>query len=66
MSNLLTSLQDAVEAAQETISYLVKEDRVYRSYSMDKFLQRRNNQDIMRKNSTLNYNIELQSFKNRI
>jgi len=45
---------------------IVKEDRVYRSYSMDKFLQRRNNQDIMRKNSTLNYNIELQSFKNRI
>lgn len=30
MSNLLTSLQDAVEAAQETISYLVKEDRVYK------------------------------------
>jgi hypothetical protein len=45
---------------------IVKEDRVYRSYSMDNFFQRRNNQDTMRKNSTLNYNIELQSFKNRI
>jgi len=45
---------------------IVKEDRVYRTYSMDDFFIRKNNQNNMRDNSSINYNIELQNFKNRI
>jgi hypothetical protein len=45
---------------------VVKEDRVYRTYSMDKFFQRKNNQNNMRENSVANYNLEIQNFKNRI
>ena len=45
---------------------VVKEDRVYRTYSMDKFFHRNNNQNNMRDKSTINYNKELETFKNRI
>jgi hypothetical protein len=45
---------------------VVKEDRVYRTYSMDKFFHRNNNQNNMRDKSTINYNKELEIFKNRI
>ena len=45
---------------------IVKEDRIYRTYSMDNFFIRKNNQNNMRDNSSINYNIELQKFKNRI
>ena len=45
---------------------IVKEDRVYRTYSMNDFFIRKNNQIDMRDNSSINYNIELQKFKNRI
>jgi len=45
---------------------IVKEDRVYRSYSMDQFFTRNNNQNSMRDNSSINYQKELISFKNRI
>ncbi len=45
---------------------IVKEDRVYRTYSMNDFFIRKNNQNDMRDNSSINYNIELQKFKNRI
>ena len=34
---------------------VVKEDRVYRTYSMDKFFHRNNNQNNMRDKSTINY-----------
>ncbi len=45
---------------------IVKEDRVYRTYSMDKFFTRNNNQNSMRDNSSINYNLEIQNFKNKI
>lgn len=45
---------------------IVKEDRVYRTYSMDKFFTRNNNQNSMRDNSSVNYNIEIQNFKNKV
>ena len=45
---------------------IVKEDRVYRTYSMDKFFTRNNNQNSMRDNSSINYNLEIQKFKNKI
>ena len=45
---------------------IVKEDRVYRTYSMDKFFTRNNNQNSMRDNSSINYNIEIQNFKNKV
>ena len=45
---------------------VVKEDRVYRTYSMDKFFTRKNNQNSMRDNSSTNYDIEIQNFKNKI
>ena len=45
---------------------IVKEDRVYRTYSMDKFFHRNNNQNNMREKSTINYNKELEIFKNKI
>jgi len=45
---------------------VVKEDRIYRSYSMDNFIHRNKNQDNMRENSMISYNKELQSFKEKI
>ena len=45
---------------------IVKEDRVYRSYNMEKYIYRNNNQDIMRDNSSINYQKELINFRNRI
>ena len=45
---------------------IVKEDRVYRSYSMDSFFHMNSNQNSMRDNSSINYQKELISFKNRI
>ena len=45
---------------------IVKEDRVYRSYSMDSFFHMNKNQNSMRDNSSTNYQKELISFKNRI
>ena len=45
---------------------IVKEDRVYRSYNMEKFIYRNNNQDMMRDNSSINYQKELINFKNRV
>ena len=45
---------------------VVKEDRVYRTYSMDKFFTRNNNQNSMRDKSSINYNLEMQNFKNKI
>ena len=45
---------------------IVKEDRVYRTHSMEEFFIRNNNQNNMRDNSSLNYTKELIDFKNRI
>ena len=45
---------------------IVKEDRVYRSYSMDSFFHMNSNQNSMRDNSSINYQKELIGFKNRI
>ena len=45
---------------------IVKEDRVYRSYSMEKFIKLNHNQNNMRDNSSINYNAEIQNFKNKI
>ena len=64
-SNLL--LQKKYDIQQYVLhDIIVKEDRVYRSYSMDKFICRNKNQDTMRENSMVSYNKELQSFKERI
>ena len=45
---------------------IVKEDRVYRTYSMDKFFSKNSNQNSMRDNSSLNYGVEIQNFQNKI
>jgi len=45
---------------------IVKEDRVYRSYSMESFFHMNKNQNNMRDNSSINYQNEIISFKNRI
>ena len=45
---------------------IVKEDRIYRTYSMDKFFSKNNNQNSMRDNSSLNYGVEIQNFQNKI
>jgi len=45
---------------------IVKEDRVYRSYSMEPFITKNSQQDIMRSKSLLNYNKEILNFKKKI
>jgi len=45
---------------------IVKEDRVYRSYSMEPFITKNSQQDIMRSKSLLNYNEEILNFKKKI
>ncbi len=45
---------------------LIKEDRVYRSYSMDKFIKLNNNQESMRELSTNYYKTEIEKFIKRI
>jgi hypothetical protein len=45
---------------------IVKEDRVYRSYSMDPFIKRKNNQSKMRGKSESNYTKEIQKLNERI
>jgi hypothetical protein len=45
---------------------IVKEDRVYRTYSMNKFISLNQNQNKMRNNSQKSYNFEVQKFKNRV
>ena len=44
---------------------IVKEDRVYRSYSMEKFITLNNNQSKMRENSQKFYNLEIEKIKNK-
>jgi hypothetical protein len=45
---------------------IVKEDRVYRSYSMEPFITKNPQQDIMRSKSLLNYKKEILNFKKKI
>lgn len=44
---------------------IVKEDRVYRSYSMENFITKTSKQDNMRSKSLVNYNNEIALFKKR-